>query len=47
MKKIRKNISIEDKTVEIIKRIAEDEKRTESSVIDLAVQHLDKMKKAS
>ncbi len=47
MAKIRKNVSLEKKTTEIIKQIAKDEKRTESSVIDLAVQQLDAMKKAS
>lgn len=47
MAKVRKNISIDDTTLEIIKRIAEDEKRTESSVIDIAIQKLDAMRKAS
>lgn len=40
MSKVRKNVSIEKKTVELIKQIAKAEKRTESSVIDIAVQRL-------
>lgn len=38
MHKVRKNVSIEKITEKIIKEIAKKDKRTESSVIDLAVQ---------
>jgi len=45
--KIRRNYTLEPKTVEIIERIAKEEKRKFNSVIDLAVQQLEAARKAA
>lgn len=47
MNKVSKHLTLEPKTVEIIKRIAEEEKRKENSVVDMAVQAYAAKKKAA
>ena len=46
-KKIKKTYTLLPKTVAIIERLAEQEQRNENSVVDIAIQKLDAMKKAS
>lgn len=45
MAKIRKNISIEDTTDQTIKKLAKDEMRTESAVVELAIKQYAAKKK--
>ena len=45
--KIRRNYTLEPKTVEIIERIAKEEKRKFNSVVDLAVQQLEAARQAA